>query len=137
MSRPIEFRAWNKETQRMVDLHANTSLALSAEMNTQMAIQGFGGLFIPFHKDIIIMQFTGLRDSKRTDDFPEGEKIWEGDVISGTSAQAPSYLKPIRWGKVTWTENGYYAGSMPLSQIHQREVIGSIHQNPELLEVTR
>lgn len=84
-------------------------------------------------------RFTGLKDKKRTKEFPEGQKIYEGDIIC---YQAPEKLannklnlnksitkeKTVKWSNfscgfnITNTNRPIY------------EVIGNIHENPELLE---
>ncbi len=48
--REIKFRAWNESDSKMVDLQKVTPLALSESMNSQLAMQGKSGLFIPFFK---------------------------------------------------------------------------------------
>ena len=77
MSRPIEFRAWNKKTRRMVDCKKTTPLAVHPDL----LMAGLDGVFIPFHEDLIIEQYTGLKDKKRTEEFPEGQKIFEEDKV--------------------------------------------------------
>ena len=46
--REIKFRAFNEDDCKMIDLQAITPLALDSNMNTQLSLQGGGGLFIPF-----------------------------------------------------------------------------------------
>lgn len=64
--REIKFRAWNKDTKTMIDLQKITPLALNDV--------GQSGLFIPFEKEIPIMQYTGLKDK-------HGKEIFEGDIL--------------------------------------------------------
>lgn len=72
MKREIKFRAWNEG--KMVDLLAITPLALDANMNTQLALKGMSGLFLPFGGGVELMQFTGLKDKN-------GKEIYEGDIV--------------------------------------------------------
>ena len=87
--REIKFRAWNRLTATMVDLQKITPLALAVEM---------AGLFIPFSDDYILMQYTGLKDSKRTEEYPEGQEIYEGSTVKAWiyGDEEPQILD-VRW----------------------------------------
>jgi len=123
MSRPIKFRAWDKRNNKMLQwgnlLHMyNTLICLSFN----------------FFK---IMQYTGLKDNKRTEQYPEGQEIYEGDI-----------LKINRWkpktGVVEFIEGGFcvvtdsdrnYTHDINIfypSVGCQIEVVGNIYENPEL-----
>lgn len=72
-------------------------------------------------------QFTGLTDKN-------GKKIFEGDIVDALDIFG-------HWdgsGIVNWNEtfNGWYMGksSMYCDRIATYEVIGNIHDNPELIE---
>ncbi len=78
-------------------------------------------------------QYIGLRDCKRTEDYPEGQKIWEGDccrigggifVVVWDGFASRFYLKSTK--SVICKDIRY---------VRKATVIGSIHQNPELLKV--
>ena len=116
--REIKFRAWNKNTKQMIDLKAITPLALDISAN---------GIFLPFRDDLILMQYTGLKDKN-------GQEIYEGDIV-----------KHLTYGgnyPVTYScENTGYGlktrrGSMHLCSdcCPNLEVIGNIYENKELLD---
>ena len=119
MNREIRFRAWNEEEKTMVDLEKITPLALSDGMNTQLSIMGGGGVFIPFLPNFKIMQFTGLKDKNGID-------IYEGDVIKDCDDG---------YSSIVWMFNGWRRSDHDEFDGIEDEVIGNIHENPELLEL--
>lgn len=62
--RVIKFRGWNKRGGKMVDLGKLTPLVLNGDCGS------LEGIFLPFHEDIELMQFTGSVDRK-------GREIYE------------------------------------------------------------
>jgi len=80
-------------------------------------------------------QFTGFRDNKRTAEYPEGQMIFEGDLISDgynnigivewISGDNPGFY--LHWTNI---ETGGFDGINEWGT-----VIGNIFKNPELLEV--
>ena len=75
-------------------------------------------------------QFTGLRDSKRTKEWPKGQMVFEGDVATGTWQVDH---RTIITGIVTYyPEFGLYAlkndeGNIASVIWDSCEVIGTIH----------
>lgn len=131
MGREIKFRAWDKinkiltKTFGLSDLHYTT------------ADDGihFGEAFacFPFYdlRDFVLMQFTGLHDKN-------GKEIYEGDIlrrefevfeVMWCEAGYDSVLAFHAIGKNKASSNHYYGGWNG----NDMEVIGNIHENPELL----
>lgn len=126
MSREIKFRAWDKSIKKMIQPH--------------------NGDFIKWHamsnwKDcLIVMQFTGLLDKN-------GKEIYEGDIISYTIFDHNDHDTQFK-GIIKWVGSGFIVTQIPdtlhngdfgielywvWQQDEEFEVIGNIHQNPELL----
>jgi len=76
-------------------------------------------------------QFSGLRDNKRTAEFPEGQRIFEGDLINFDGGIA----------RVEWCNDlaCYLAVFADVSDVmlhaisHRCAVIGNVHEHKNLL----
>jgi len=102
----------------MIDLHKITPLALSESMNSQLALQGMDGLFIPFHENLILEQFTGLHD------------WWEGDIFKHSGS---IYVIEYKDGAFRFkTKQNTYLDLTKWTPLPEK--IGNIHENPELLK---
>lgn len=148
--REIKFRAWDKKftENESVMFYQTYPNSPHMEGNKELESCGWnkpqGSLTHILGTDMIIMQYTGLRDSNNVE-------IYDGDIVKFTNENdyiahndnEPSYLK----GEVTYRDcnfaitnvptkfgnenDNYWLGSKRLVFI---EVIGNIYENPEILE---
>lgn len=103
--RAIRFRAWDEHTKEM---YQDVTYEKESE----------GGV-----RPWVFMQFTGLLDKN-------GTEIYEGDIIEGPHDFGPGGFH-VRRGEVHWHKTqGYQWNYWKIEEI---EVIGNIHQHPDLL----
>lgn len=115
MSREIKFRAWGKNSKEYL---GSSSDGFNMEELSRLAGQ---------FKDWELEQYTGLKDKN-------GKEIYEGDILE-TVDKAVRYI-------VVWDEDdlGYWGKAITCTPDFSMdtvdsddEVIGNIHENPELL----
>jgi len=145
----LKVRAWNPLVRKMLyfanpigiidnkDRHGIFLKSLDGKMY-------IGGSYKP-------MMFSGLRDSKRTKEHPNGQEIYDGDILRYYS-DARMYLPN---GSGGWEYKGnphleertvvQYTKELGAYTVHgtskflfemndKSEIIGNIHENPELME---
>jgi len=148
----LKFRAWDKDFELMDyrTTPGNLLYALHAED---------GDYDHEDERRYILMQFSGLRDNKRTEEYPEGQEIYEGDVVELDIGDGEKRRLIVRIGtvnrevvcypgfavkstKVSMTGvffewEGYQllpcVDDDGISDSEKVEVIGNIYEHPHLL----
>ena len=118
--RELKYRAWDTGAKRWSSGAMPVSSGLGLELK-------------PAHSGIIVEQYTGLKDKN-------GKEIYEGDILGGI--WEGGYIGYCE--KCKQFQYCSYGGCMACSgDVHwfeiaeddeKLEVIGNIHENPELLE---
>jgi len=114
--REIKFRAWDKNTKVMIDFGS---------------LKDFGYWIHKWYrpKRYILVQHTGLKDKN-------GKEIYEGDIISNSMGKYPIYYNEEH---CQFKAKGYRVNSQDIpwdftEEPYLIEIIGNIHENPELAE---
>ena len=122
MTRPSKFRVWDKVKKRMgevlvLSLNDGEVIGAQIDFGDGEAVQLLGD-------EVELMQFTGLHDKN-------GEEIYEEDIIQ--SRHGP--LGAVYWNEgiaaFAW-RHGMDWGMIEIA-LDQIEIIGNIHENPELI----
>ena len=135
MNREIKFRAWHKGTN--VSPHSNRGVSFPPTMLYDNK-PGDCLRWLSEGQPLDVMQFTGLKDKN-------GKEVYEGDIIRDCLTKATMQVK-FGLNKNN-AYNGWYCSYIGLSvrdtsicgdydtNINsQIEVIGNIHEHPELLK---
>lgn len=135
MSREVKFRIWDKTSNRMLyqDDFERVELDTKNKMVSLVRSETIESSYVLDYEDGIeaeIMQYTGLKDKN-------GKKVYEDDIIQYSHKAVGMILRKVRMKYGMWGIEGIVKGT----QIHfanilesEYEVIGNIHENPELLE---
>ena len=126
-----KFRAWDKELQKMVYADFWDRNWYGTPQNDE------NGCHTMYSKNTIkynceLMQFTGLKDKN-------GKECYEGDIIRYKYYNLGEILTGI--AKVEWDNGAYFLTEINIKRNYPMyladlsfEIIGNIHQNPELLK---
>ena len=127
--RTIKFRAWHKARKEMYNVHGWHS-----EFVFKDTMDGIGTEGNPDRiEEVEIMQFTGLHDKNR-------REIYEGDVVRvdcspviGSFEDGVYVVAYILPDCAYCLESVDKKSAIQFNECYVYEVIGNIHENPELL----
>lgn len=130
-----KFRAWHKELGRM--MLVKTMFFFAGELEELEMNDSVTNDYIPVYPDEIeLMQSTGLTDKN-------GKEIFEGDALKVTDQH--SWLEVVSFNEdkamFVSKETKRELEESPLydlfnTDIFEVEIVGNIHTNPELAEVS-
>ncbi|ENO0872198.1 TPA: hypothetical protein LWH39_001398 [Listeria innocua] len=128
--REIEFRAWDKEVKEMDYNPSVIEIWQNKPINEQFRLES--------EEKLVWMQYTGLKDKN-------GKKIFEGDIVAFSEDDFHVFNSQVEY----FLEDGYPAfdikvpstyyfdsnvfSEVSMSGLYEIEVIGNIHENPEIL----
>ncbi len=143
MERVIKFRCWHKTICEMI--YPNEDGEFSGNINGEQECSDFTyhNLLLPYETNLIPMQFTGLLDKN-------GKEIYEGDIVRIPEFyETPESTEPsYRNWEVFFVHGAFNIRRNPSHEIDINEdtlaatmhhyddnieVIGNIHENPELI----
>nr|DAK51446.1 MAG TPA: YopX protein [Caudoviricetes sp.] len=131
----FRFRAWDKSFQKYCE---NVIVStINGEITVYERLVNGNTVLIP-SAHVVLEQCTGLKDEN-------GKLIYEGDIVrvfydhfNGTFTEK-EVVGPVKWECGTWIVNNSLLNHSPeYDETHLEsaavEVIGNVHENPELLE---
>lgn len=121
-----KFRAWNKVREEMIDdcdlSITSDGSVLAGDLNYDVE----SGMLADVTDNVVIMISTRLKDKN-------GTEIYEGDIVKNIYDE----IYVVKWFDAGFYLEERYNGGFDYSELHfgnNKEVIGNIYENPELLE---
>lgn len=123
--RELKFRAWYKPEKKMI-----YNIQNEFEERIELGMDCFSDYLK--NDDFIVEQYTGIKDKN-------GKEIYEGDLVScGTIDGNPVGLVGFRTEFGCWEvldpKHAFGGENFTEHYCNEMEVVGNIHENPELLE---
>lgn len=139
--RELKFRAWDKDLKRYfydIAVYPNNVAAIQRHNIESMMLEAEYGAthWTELDENAVIEQYTGLKDKN-------GKEIYEGDIIQEEIDFNSKMTDGVFTYVVEWDSDTLCYGLRGNdNSIHDElwevntsvEVIGNIHENPELLE---
>lgn len=131
MTREIKFRAF--DDGKMIYSHNNSFNHSNVQLHW---------FFQHIREDAIVMQYTGRKGNLEVE-------IYEGDIVRGiefgvgANFEKTNEIWSDRVGKIAWDNDvsgwvllseDLMEGFVPLNYMDEYDVIGNIHENPDLLK---
>jgi len=130
--RGIKFRAWVECNLDNVPSYMNHNPEFHGEINGIFERSGAEPK-VSYGSRITYLQFTSLKDCKRTNEYPEGKEVYEGDVVRGTNRISEDVILQ----KVTFLNGCFMFGNWNAHEYFNKhqfiEVVGNIYEHPELM----
>lgn len=133
MSRRIRYRVWDKEREKMFYEFKIVTNGFYVPNNSTTDDLDETAHFIRWDQTnsrAFLMVSSGLRDCQRTEEFPEGQEIYEGDIVV-FDPDSPNIYPKVKV-PVFIKHGNFMVGKhvpMLLSQaFHVVKVIGHIHE---------
>jgi len=114
--RELKFRFWDTTDKRFID---------DPFISKSGLVGYFTGTTIDWIDDIIVQQYTGVKDKN-------GKDIYEGDILNNPD-DVPEEIYIVKWNIETGAFQ-YYVDYNMGENIDSLQVIGNIFENPDLLK---
>lgn len=132
--RPIKFRVWDSKDKIIREkIDGRYWMGMEVETGNLVSIVEGEILDVPKNR-FILMQFTGLYDKN-------GEEIWEGDILNNEKEEQIMVIRfdisggGWQFDEILGHDDGFGRGDwrFTIGISKNCNVIGNIHENPELL----